>query len=99
MRRLRTPLLSNFAQLAGARSHLVNPGPFGCGRGSRQAGLRAEVSGFQSPDPGFPHDFPKRGRSEKENNMDWNAIFFAVALPLFVFGAIGMGVYVQRLPG
>jgi hypothetical protein len=31
--------------------------------------------------------------------MDWNAIFFAVALPLFVFGAIGMGVYVQRLPG
>jgi hypothetical protein len=57
------------------------------------------VSGFQSPDPGFPHDFLKRGRFEKENNMDWNAIFFAVALPLFVFGAIGMGFYVQRLPG
>jgi CRP/FNR family cyclic AMP-dependent transcriptional regulator len=73
--------------------------PFGCGRGSRQAGPQAEVSGFQSPDPGFPHDFLKHGRSEKENNMDWNAIFFAVALPLFVFGAIGMGVYVQRLPG
>jgi hypothetical protein len=31
--------------------------------------------------------------------MDWNAILFAVALPLFVFGAIGMGIYVQRLLG
>jgi hypothetical protein len=39
------------------------------------------------------------GRPEKENDMDWNAIFFAVALPVFIFGAIGLGVYAQRLPG
>ena len=39
------------------------------------------------------------GHSEKENDMDWNAIFFAVALPVFIFGAIGLGVYAQRLPG
>ena len=45
----------------------------------------------------FPRDFLKRGRSEKQNNMDWNAIIFAVALPIFVFGAIGLGVYAQRL--
>jgi hypothetical protein len=31
--------------------------------------------------------------------MDWNAIFFAVALPVFIFGVIGLGVYVHRLPG
>jgi hypothetical protein len=31
--------------------------------------------------------------------MDWNAVFFAVALPLFLVGAIGLGVYAQRLPG
>jgi hypothetical protein len=31
--------------------------------------------------------------------MDWNVIFFAVALPFFIFGAIGLGVYAQRLPG
>ncbi len=39
--------------------------PLGCGRGSRQAGPRAEVSGFQSPDPGFRHDFLKRGRPKR----------------------------------
>jgi hypothetical protein len=39
------------------------------------------------------------GRAEKENDMDWNAIFFAVALPVFIFGALGLGVYAQRLPG
>jgi hypothetical protein len=31
--------------------------------------------------------------------MDWNAIFLAVALPVFIFGAIGLAVYVHRLPG
>ena len=35
----------------------------------------------------------------KENDMDWNAIFFAVVLPFFIVGAIGLGVYAQRLPG
>jgi hypothetical protein len=36
---------------------------------------------------------------KKEYDMDWNAIFFAVALPFFIFGAVGLGIYVQRLPG
>jgi hypothetical protein len=31
--------------------------------------------------------------------MDWNAIFFAVVLPFFIVGAIGVGIYAQRLPG
>jgi hypothetical protein len=35
---------------------------------------------------------------EKENDMDWDAIFFAIALPVFIFGVIGLGVYVHRLP-
>lgn len=39
------------------------------------------------------------GRPEKENDMDWNAISFAFVLPVFIFGAIGLGVYAQRLPG
>jgi hypothetical protein len=30
--------------------------------------------------------------------MDWNAIFFAVVLPFFIVGAIGLRVYAQRLP-
>jgi hypothetical protein len=38
-------------------------------------------------------------RPGKENDMDWNAIFFAVVLPCFIVGAIGLGVYAQRLPG
>jgi hypothetical protein len=33
-----------------------------------------------------------------ERRMTW-IIFFAVALPFFIFGAIGLGVYAQRLPG
>jgi hypothetical protein len=70
--------------------------PFGCGHAAVKAGPRA---GRPAKRPGvFPRDFLKRGRSEKQNNMDWNAIIFAVALPLFVFGAIGLGVYAQRLP-
>ncbi len=39
------------------------------------------------------------GRLEKENDMDWNTISFAFVLPVFIFGAIGLGVYAQRLPG
>jgi hypothetical protein len=39
------------------------------------------------------------GHVKKENDMDWNAIFFAVVLPVFIFGAVGLGVYAQRLPG
>jgi hypothetical protein len=38
-------------------------------------------------------------RPAKENDMDWNAIFFAVSLPVFIFGVIGLGVYVHRVPG
>jgi hypothetical protein len=30
--------------------------------------------------------------------MDWNAIFLGVALPVFILGVIGLGVYVHRLP-
>jgi hypothetical protein len=30
--------------------------------------------------------------------VDYYAIFFSVALPFFILGAIGLAVYVQRLP-
>jgi hypothetical protein len=45
------------------------------------------------------HPLDDGDASGKENDMDWNAIFFAVVLPFFIVGAIGLGVYAQRLPG
>jgi hypothetical protein len=79
MRRLRALLLSNFAQPAGSGWHSLKPDLSVVN--DKPSGRTPGGSASQTPDRGFPHDFLKRGRSEKQSLLSPSGCMVALRRP------------------